>query len=218
MAGRDKERKAQDILYWYYYNKTIKRKNSYTIIPNIKLFGWEDDLIVVSKTGLITSIEIKNSRQDFLNEFKYKRKSYSTNRNKYKTPNRNEYKNDFHSRNKYRSTGLKEYKYSVLESSFKPEPKSLAYTPNYFYIAVTGKFLKLREIPNYVGLIHIKKTKIKLTNKSFFNIIPYSDGNSYTVKIIRKAEKLHKQKITDRNRDYITNGLSIRFWNSRLGR
>jgi hypothetical protein len=68
---RSKERYLQNILFENLVEKTNK-----LIVPNVKLYWWESDLISVSNSDLVTEIEIKSSRQDFLQDFKKKKHSY----------------------------------------------------------------------------------------------------------------------------------------------
>ncbi len=62
------ETSLQDIVMPYLLEKT-----HHLIVPNVKLFWWESDIISVTRSGLIHELEIKCSRQDFLND-KNKRK------------------------------------------------------------------------------------------------------------------------------------------------
>lgn len=49
------------------------RKRHRHIVPNVTLFGWESDLVSVTKAGLICEFEIKCSRADFRADAKKER-------------------------------------------------------------------------------------------------------------------------------------------------
>lgn len=48
------------------------------IVPNVTLFGWESDLVSVTKAGLICEYEIKCSRADFMQDRKKYRHRHFT--------------------------------------------------------------------------------------------------------------------------------------------
>lgn len=48
------------------------------IVPNVTVFGWESDLVSVTKAGLICEYEIKCSRSDFLQDKKKYRHRHFT--------------------------------------------------------------------------------------------------------------------------------------------
>jgi len=93
---------------------------------------------------------------------------------------RGDYLNDF--RNKVN-------KHKALKLRYKK-------IPNYFYFCVGSQFVKLSEIPEYSGLLFIKKDN--------------------TVKVIKKAPLLHSVKIPVRQRNYLERGLVYRYWSLRL--
>lgn len=52
------------------------RKRHRHIVPNVTIFGWESDLVSVTKAGLICEFEIKCSRADFMQDRKKVRHQY----------------------------------------------------------------------------------------------------------------------------------------------
>lgn len=71
--------------------------------------------------------------------------------------------------------------------------------PNYFYYVVPQDLISVEDIPDYAGLYYIRK-------------------NSHEMKIIKKAKKLHKDRV---NNDQLINMLSktyYKYWKARRGR
>lgn len=56
------ERRIQNLIYYEFYKSLL-------LIPNVKLFAWESDVLGISKKGEITEFEIKLTREDFLRDF-----------------------------------------------------------------------------------------------------------------------------------------------------
>ena len=46
------------------------RSNPRYLLKNLYVFGWESDLLFLSKSGIWTEIEIKVSRSDFMSDLK----------------------------------------------------------------------------------------------------------------------------------------------------
>lgn len=67
--------------YSEYYNRRL------IIMPNIKYFGWESDLLAVTKVMYLHEVEIKRSRSDFRHEskkdLKFKKINYGLGPNKF---------------------------------------------------------------------------------------------------------------------------------------
>jgi len=144
---RSKERHIQNILF-----ESLLEKTNKLIVPNVKLYWWESDLISVSSSDLVTEWEVKISRNDFLQDFKKKKHSYFV-------------------------------------------KNRIDKIPSYFYYAVDSHILKLKELPEYAGLVYIKLDKVK---------------------IIKRAPRLHTIKIDTRRREYLERGLMYRFWKLRI--
>ena len=53
------------------------RSNPRYLLHNLYVFGWESDLLFLSKSGIWTELEIKVSRSDFLADLKYKTEKHS---------------------------------------------------------------------------------------------------------------------------------------------
>jgi hypothetical protein len=67
-AIRWTEQTIQNVLYCH-----CATKRHELIVPNSQLFGWESDLVSVTKSGVIFEFEIKISRSDFLADLKKQR-------------------------------------------------------------------------------------------------------------------------------------------------
>ena len=79
----------------------------------------------------------------------------------------------------------------------KVNPKNInTHLPNYFWFAFSGKIYKKKEIPNYAGILRIKNNEVK---------------------IIKKAQRLHGNKLSEKKRDYLGRGLTVRYWKERIG-
>jgi hypothetical protein len=59
-GARFTERSIQDALYLF-----CSRKRHRFMVPNVQMFGWESDLISVTKDDFVYEYEIKISRKDF---------------------------------------------------------------------------------------------------------------------------------------------------------
>ena len=66
--------------------------------------------------------------------------------------------------------------------------------PNYFYYVVDSHILKLKDLPNYAGLMYVKERVIN---------------------VIKKAPKLHSNKISMKVRKYLERGIMYRYWRER---
>ena len=58
---------AQNALYVW-----LDRRGQRYIVPNCSIYGWEPDLISITKKGFVSEYEIKVTRADFRNDFKRK--------------------------------------------------------------------------------------------------------------------------------------------------
>ena len=65
------ERQMQVWLHRY-----MERKNRHSILPNVSMYGWEADLVCMTKAGYLHEIEIKVSRSDFKADFKKRKHLY----------------------------------------------------------------------------------------------------------------------------------------------
>ena len=129
----------QEILYNYYLQ-------GYQLFPNIYIYPWESDLLVVSRAGYVTEIEIKISKKDFRADFKKAEKHQGLERGE-REPSENELRMINHSiGGEYWKRGLNERgKYAV--------PR-----PNYFYYACPEGVIKPEELPKYAGLIIVNES------------------------------------------------------------
>lgn len=102
-------------------------------VPNCTtIFGWESDLVSVTRAGLCHDFEIKTRRSDFLREFgtSYKAGRY----------------------------GSKRWRRMVLLGETQQYGDYAR--PNYFWVAVTDDVCSPEEIPSYAGLISFAEEQI----------------------------------------------------------
>lgn len=145
------ERLIQNVLW-----KDCDSRRHRFMTPNTTMFGWESDMISVTKAGLIVEYEIKISRGDFRADFK-------------------------------------KIRHRILDSKLLNEPHR---GPAYFYYAVPRDLVAVNEVPAHAGLIY--------TTSMF--------------QIVKPAPRLHSNKITDGQRQWLERSLIHRYWRERLQR
>lgn len=84
----------------------------------------------------------------------------------------------------------KSFKHEVLEEGAPTEDKC---TPNYFWFAMPRPLCKNVEVPEYAGKICV---------------------GSSGADVQKKAPRRHSDHITDRARQYLERGATVRFWES----
>lgn len=104
---------------------------------------------------------------------------------------RNDLLNELSGRNK-----IKQRKHKAM-ANIKSSMTTYTHThiPNYFWFAFSKKIYKKQEIPIYAGILSIKKDDVK---------------------IVKKAIRLHKSKLSIKKMEYISRGLMLRYWRKRL--
>lgn len=94
-------------------------------------------------------------------------------------------------RSDFKADFNKEAKHSILRLRASPEQSMM---PAYFYYAVPRDLIDKSEVPDYAGLIYV------------YPVLQY----------IKKAPRLHREKITESHVRRIHRGLMYRFWRERL--
>ena len=136
----------------------------------------ESDKLIWTKSGYIYEFEIKISRSDFKNDFKHKKDKHII----LKGPTDEEQLMPSF----YESYEWNKHLYkSIDECKARLEPTDQYYIanhrkPNFFYYAVPDGLIKEEEVPEYAGLIYIPE-------------------DNESMRIIKKAPQLHKEKYTD---------------------
>ena len=121
------EFEIQNIIYYKYL-----QHNSFLVLPNSFVFGWEADIVVITRTLFIHEFEIKISRSDFLADLK-----------------------------KDKHEDIKRYidKRSEDELGFHLEleyTRKIRKPANYFWYVCPEGVIKKEEIPAYAGLYYLK--------------------------------------------------------------
>lgn len=80
--------------------------------------------------------------------------------------------------------------------------------PNYFYFAVPDGLIQPEEVPDYAGLIYVKKRAETIENR-----VALYYGTAVEVK---PATRLHREKITDWQRKQLARALTGRYWRQRV--
>lgn len=74
--------------------------------------------------------------------------------------------------------------------------------PNYFWFAYPAGMIGVEDVPDFAGAIEVSDSPKKIL---------------YPI-VRREAPRLHGNKLTDRQRDYIVRGLAYRYWDMRRQR
>ncbi len=119
------EIEVQNILY-----KSYLSSNNLLIAPCSFVFGWEADLVIITKALLSHEFEIKLSRQDFLKD---KKKEKHEHIQKY-------------------ITGIRQYKRNYFNLEIDCRTLKPA---NYFWYVCPENMIKVEELPEYAGLIEL---------------------------------------------------------------
>jgi hypothetical protein len=157
------ERQIQDALY---IHCAIKRHE--IIVPNSCVFGWESDMVSVTRSGYINEFEIKVTRSDFRKDAK-----------------------------KLRARILIDPE-AVYSGSY------VFRRPNYFYYAVPAGMIEPDDVPEYAGLIYVRKEVH--SNTLYYGITSQ----------VKAAVRLHSGKIDEWQRCQLERALTERYWRQRL--
>jgi hypothetical protein len=80
--------------------------------------------------------------------------------------------------------------------------------PNYFYFAVPDGLIRPEEVPDYAGLIYVKRRAETVAGR-----VALYYGTAVEVK---PAARLHREKITEWQRKQLARALTGRYWKQRV--
>ena len=144
--------------------RELEDKGHTLIVPNVKLWSWEADLISVTKAGYAYEYEIKCSRGDFL-----------------------------------RDSDKKRHK-QLSKVQEKGRASSYYQGPSRFFYVVPAGLIKKDEIPDYAGLLEMRK---RPRGRRLYSLSA------------SKAPRLHSNTIEEDRRRYLARGLMHRYWEVR---
>ena len=156
-------------------------------VDGLFVFGWESDKLIWTKAGYIYEFEIKISRADYKNDFKYKVEKHLLLNSA--MPDENTVAREADLFDNLLKEKRKRYPQITMEQAKSMTKPVGGRMPNYFYYAVPEGLLEPDEVPPYAGLVYIT------TYKGSFENEPKKWRHSY--KVIKTAPKLHKTKYTD---------------------
>jgi len=188
-AAQLTESTAQSALY-----KWCASKNHELVVPNCGMaFGWESDLVSVTKAGIAHEFEIKVSRSDWLAELRATRDG---------KPGQNP-----KASRALMLAGAAEIAGQLSKggkAKLSNDPTGFSYytseaPPNYWWLATAEDVAKPEEVPEYAGhVVIIPGTHIR-----------------YQFHIEKQAPKLHGRKISDRQWRSLARGACLRYWQIR---
>lgn len=145
-------------------------------VDGLYVFEWESDKLIWTKAGYIYEFEIKISRADFRNDFKHKKDKHII----LQGPTAGEQLMprfyESYEWNKRNYASIEDYKARLkpTDGYYIANHKK----PNFFYYAVPEGMIRPDEVPEYAGLVYVPET-------------------SGSLRIVRKAPQLHKEKYKD---------------------
>jgi hypothetical protein len=149
-------------------------------VDGLYVFEWESDKLIWTKAGYIYEFEIKISRADFKNDFKHKKDKHIILKGPTKEEQLMPSFYESYEWNKKNYTSIEDFKARLkpTDSYYIANHRK----PNFFYYAVSEGMIQPDEVPEYAGLIYIKKEYMY---------------ESQSFAVVRKAPQLHKQKYKD---------------------
>ena len=149
-------------------------------VDGLYVFEWESDKLIWTKAGYIYEFEIKISRADFKNDFKHKKDKHIILKGPTKEEQLMPSFYESYEWNKKNYTSIEDFKARLkpTDSYYIANHRK----PNFFYYAVPEGMIQPDEVPEYAGLIYIKKEYMY---------------ESQSFSIVKKAPQLHKQKYKD---------------------
>jgi hypothetical protein len=170
-------------------------------IPNIScLYGWECDLVSVTKAGIVHEFEIKTTRSDWLAELRSIDKEDSVKKMRSVLLEHSQTVEQKIATGKERGWKVT----TVLSQDSYPRgicrSTNEMPSPNYWWVCAPAGVVKPEEIPAYAGLIEYR----------------HCDRNKGLVFVYAKtAPKLHKLKLSDKQWRALGRGAALRMWSLR---
>jgi hypothetical protein len=140
----------------------MKRRAANKIIPNVFIGNYEADIFEITKAGYTSEYEVKISKADF--------------------------KSDANKNNGYYSNAETGFKHKI---NYKKDELARGDRVNYFYYIVPEGLINKEDLPNYAGLIYVKK----ITTTYYTHSKGYYDKELLVYNIIVSAPKLSNEKI-----------------------
>jgi len=162
----------RELSHFFAYN-TVKYE-----MDGVFIFDWESDKFIETRSGYIYEFEVKVSKSDFKNDFKHKEDKHLILEGK--RTDGDEYLPKYYrlieeNRKRGGEWAVNEFKkYADKSPHYKVSGHK---RPNFFYYCTPPDMITKEDVPSYAGLLYI---------------------NEYgTIRIIKKAPRLHPDKLTD---------------------
>lgn len=167
-------------------------------LPNCGLFGWECDLVSVTKAGISHEFEIKTSRSDWLAELRSIKKHMTPkNHRAFILENSNTVESKFLLAEE---RGWRRVTISCDQTGRKTNKLIEIVPPNYWWVVAPKGVVKDEELPSYAGLIEYE------FNQSRGRIV---------FDFVTNAPKLHKLKLSNKQWRSLGRGAALRLWSLR---
>lgn len=111
--------------------RAMRVQKRQAVCPNVTVYGWESDLLVLNRRGTVEEYEVKTSRADWLAELR------AMQGNDGKQP-------------PIRRPGSKAWRAAKLAGGWDDR---MAAPPNYFWLACPPDVIAVAEVPDFAGLI-----------------------------------------------------------------
>jgi hypothetical protein len=187
------EKTIQNYLYYFL-------SNSYDVlIPNSFYYCGEADFLAVSNCGYVYEYEIKISRADFKKDFIAKREKHEILKTGYRRLNRCEERNLEKYRTNpemFRQAWGEDYEEKFGSGKVKRK------RPNNFSFVVPEGLVSKEEIPDHCGLAYFYKDKACWSGSG--------------IKWVKKPPRLHKEKISKGDLDYLHKRFQVKYWTLRM--
>lgn len=129
------EHEIQDRLWYHTSNHSL------LVVPNSNMFGWEADVLIITRALIAHEYEIKISRSDFFADAKKDKHRHITMWRE--------------SKGSYRHSGsLGDYDLDVMQP------------PNYFWYIVPHDLVRVDETPSFAGLMYVSMNGIVVMKKA----------------------------------------------------
>lgn len=141
--------------------------NPHYVLKNLYVFGWESDLLFLSKSGIWTEIEIKVSRSDFLADLRNKTEKHDVLKD---------------AKNRMRPN---RFFYAVPEGLVQPEE-----VPEYAGLIWVTEWFSVQTVKKIAPQLHrhkITPEDLKLADKFYYNMIT---AKQKAIEASRKADEV----------------------------
>lgn len=160
------------------------------MVSNKHLHYWfECDFMSITKAGLLTEFEIKQSRSDFKRDFTAKMIKHEW----FKGKRNGELFIESSTTQKDTVVDKLTPNFVGLQQRIKMENYL---GPNYFYYVCPSDLIKVEEVPSYAGLVYV------LDNNT----------NTPRVRFVKQAPRLHKDKVSDERKVNILTKYMYDYW------